>query len=92
MNETAQMTLEYPAELPLLLKTSRDSFESEVRFLAAAKLYELGRISSGKAARMADMARADFIARLGTYGIAAVNLAGDEIQAEIAVALETELP
>jgi predicted HTH domain antitoxin len=83
----AQMTLEYPAELPLLLKTSRSAFEAELRFLAAAKLYELGRISSGKAARMLGMPRAEFLTRLGQYGIPAVNLAGDEIQAEVDAAL-----
>jgi len=81
------MTLAYPAELPLLLKTSRRAFEEKVRFLAAAKLYELGYISSGKAARMAALPRAEFLTRLGEYGIAAVNLSGDEIQAEIAAAL-----
>jgi predicted HTH domain antitoxin len=87
MTELAQMTLEYPAELPLLLKTSRREFEAEVRFLAAAKLYELGRISSGKAARMAQMPRVEFLTKLGEYGIPAVNLSGDEVKAEVEAAL-----
>jgi predicted HTH domain antitoxin len=47
-----------------LLKTSRAEFESEVRFLAAAKLYELGRISSGKAAQMAGLPRVEFLIKL----------------------------
>jgi predicted HTH domain antitoxin len=81
------MTLEYPVELPLLLKTSRTEFEAEVRFLAAAKLYELGRISSGKAAQMAELPRVEFLSRLGQYGIAAVNLSGDEVKAEVETAL-----
>ena len=87
MTELAQMTLEYPAELPLLLKTSRREFEAEVRFLAAAKLYELGRISSGKASRMAQMPRVEFLIKLGEYGIPAVNLSGDEVKAEVETAL-----
>ncbi len=93
MTELAQMTLEYPAELPLLLKTSRREFEAEVRFLAAAKLYELGRISSGKASRMAQMPRplalpsVEFLTKLGEYGIPAVNLSGDEVKAEVETAL-----
>jgi len=62
----AQMTLEYPVELPLLLKTLRAKFEAEVRFLAAAKLYELGRISSGKAAQMAELPRVEFLTSWGS--------------------------
>jgi predicted HTH domain antitoxin len=91
MMKVAEMTLKYPAELPLLLKTSRSDFEDEVRFLAAAKLYELGRISSGKAARMAGLPRVAFLTKLGEYGIPAVNLSGDEIRAEIEAALERDL-
>lgn len=87
MSDTRQMTLEYPAELPILLKRSRSEFEAEIRFLAAAKLYELGQISSGKAAQMADLPRVEFLTRLGQYGIPAVNLTGDEIRAEIDTAL-----
>ncbi|MBN1486026.1 MAG: UPF0175 family protein [Anaerolineae bacterium] len=90
MEEVTQMTLEYPKELPLLLKTSRSEFEAEVRFLAAAKLYELGRISSGKAARMAGVPRAEFITKLGQYGIPAVNLSGDEVLEEVKAALEQD--
>ncbi len=90
MAQTVQMTLEYPVELPLLLKTSRTEFEAEVRFLAAAKLYELGKISSGKAAQMAGLPRVEFLSKLGQYGIAAVNLSGDEIQAEVKIALGHE--
>ena len=87
MTQTAQMTLKYPIDLPLLLKTSRAEFETKVRFLAAAKLYELGEISSGKAAQMAELPRAEFLSKLGQYGIPAVNLSGDEIQAEIEAAV-----
>ncbi len=90
MAQIAQMTLEYPVELPLLLKTSRAEFEAEVRFLAAAKLYELGRISSGKAAQMAELPRVEFLIKLGQYGIPAVNLSSDEIQAEVDAALGRE--
>jgi len=83
MLDTEQMTLEYPSELPILLKHSRSEFEAEIRFLAAAKLYKLGQISSGKAAQMADLPRVEFLTRLGQFGIPAVNLSGDEIQAKI---------
>ena len=75
--------LEYPDDLPLLLKESRKDFEAELPFLAAAKLYELGRLSSGKAAALAGMSRVEFLHRLGQYHIPAINLSGDEISHEV---------
>jgi hypothetical protein len=47
----------YPSGVPQILKMSDAEFADELRFLAAAKLYELGRLSSGKAAQLAGMTR-----------------------------------
>ena len=48
-----EATVTYPQGVPQLLKMSDAEFAEELRFLAAAKLYELGRLSSGKAAELA---------------------------------------
>jgi Uncharacterised protein family (UPF0175) len=45
-----------------------------VRFLAAAKFFELGKLSSGKAAAMAWLGRVAFRRKLGEYGFYAVNV------------------
>lgn len=37
--------------------------------LAAVKLYELGRLSSGRAAELADMSRVEFLLNLGRYRV-----------------------
>ena len=37
--------------------------------LAAVKLYELGRLSSGRAAELAGMARVEFLLHLGRYQV-----------------------
>ena len=63
-------------------------FVEELRFLAAAKLYELGRLTAGKAAQLADMKRLDFLYRLGSIGVPAINLQDEEIEAEIQAAQE----
>ena len=52
-----QLVIAYPKGLPGLLKLSEEQFAVEVRFLAAAKLFELGKLSSGKAAEMAGIGR-----------------------------------
>jgi hypothetical protein len=48
----------------ILLKMSDAEFAGELQFLAAAKLYELGRLSSGKAAELAGMQRVEFLRSL----------------------------
>jgi predicted HTH domain antitoxin len=55
---------------------------------AAAKLYELGRLSSGKAAQFAEMERIEFLYALARIGVPAINLRDEEVDAEIGVAKE----
>lgn len=57
-----------------MLKMSEGEFVEELLFLAAAKMYELGRLTAGKAAQLAEMKRLEFLYRLGTIGVAAINL------------------
>ena len=59
-----------------------------LRFLAAAKLFELGRLTAGKAARLAEMDRVTFLYELGRIGVPAINLRDEEVDAEIQAARE----
>ena len=78
----------YPKGVPQILKMSDVEFVEELRFLSAAKLYELGRLSSGKAAQLAGMERVEFLRSLAQVGVPAINLGGEEIEAEIQAAKE----
>ncbi|MBI3166601.1 MAG: UPF0175 family protein [Chloroflexi bacterium] len=80
--------LAYPEGFPQMLKMSEGEFVEELRFLAAAKMYELGRLTAGKAAQLADMKRLDFIYRLGAIGVPVINLRDEEVEAEIKAAKE----
>jgi predicted HTH domain antitoxin len=55
---------------------------------AAVKLFELGRLSSGAAARLAGVARVVFLSRLADYGVDTFNLTGEELRAEARLARE----
>jgi predicted HTH domain antitoxin len=78
-----QAVISYPAGIPGILKLSDREFAVELRFLAAAKLFELGRLTAGKAARLAEMDRLTFLYELGRIGIPAINLRDEEVEAEI---------
>ena len=83
-----EAVLTYPQGMPQIMKMSDVEFAEELRFLAAAKLYELGRLSSGKAAQLAGMARVEFLRALARVGVPAINLRDEEVEAEIGAARE----
>ena len=66
----AQLQLELPDDLVASL-SSRDV--AAVREAAVVKLYDLGRISSGKAARLLGVSRRAFLDLLGRYGVSAFD-------------------
>ena len=66
---TQQIVLDIPAKVLLAEKTDAASFAREIRILAAIKLYELGRLSSGRVAELAGMPRVEFLLELGRYKV-----------------------
>ncbi len=80
---TKTLAISYPEELPEALGETVEEFEQELRFLVAAKLYELGRISSGRAAELAGMNRVEFLHHLGRYRISVFNYPLEGLEREI---------
>ncbi|MSS73816.1 MAG: UPF0175 family protein [Candidatus Latescibacteria bacterium] len=66
---TRQITIDIPEKALLSEKTDEVSFARELRVLAAVKLYELGRLSSGRAAELAGMPRVEFLLALERYKV-----------------------
>lgn len=77
------LEIPYPEDLPEAMGESPEAFEQEIIFLVAAKLYELGRISSGRAADLAGMSRVEFMEQLGRYRISIFNYPLEELEREI---------
>jgi predicted HTH domain antitoxin len=78
-----ELTLKIPYDIPHLLKMSTDDFTREAQMLLAVKLFEMGRLTSGKAAELAGMPRVAFLHTLSRYGVAAINIQAEEIDHEI---------
>jgi predicted HTH domain antitoxin len=64
-----QLVLDIPETILLAAKTDEASFARELLTLAAVKLYELGRLSSGRAAELAGMPRVEFLLALERYRV-----------------------
>ncbi len=74
----APLTIELPENVLLSTGQSREEFLREAKFLLALKLFEVGRVSSGKAALLAGISRVDFLVRASRMGVAVANLDRDE--------------
>ena len=68
-----QIQVNFPEELFHNLKMEEAEFDYEMRKIALLKLFELGKISSGKAGQYLGISRIDFIELLYEYGISIFN-------------------
>jgi predicted HTH domain antitoxin len=51
--------------------------------MAALKMFELGKVSSGKAAQLAGMSRVEFLETCGRYRVSVFNYSQEEVEREI---------
>lgn len=79
----SSVTFLLPDELLQSLKVDSNGLATEVRMAAAAKLFELGRLSSGAAATLAGVPRTVFLAKLADYGVPTFKLSEDELSEEL---------
>jgi predicted HTH domain antitoxin len=78
-----QLVIDYPRLLPDALQQSRVEFEQEARTAMAVKLFEMKRLSSGIAAKLAGLDRVTFLLSLHRYGVAMIDLDAEDLLADL---------
>jgi len=73
-----------PEAALISLKTDPEAFSKELPLLAAIKLFELGRLSSGRAAQLAGVPRVEFLECLGRYGVSPFDLDENDLRRDAA--------
>ncbi|MGJ3236003.1 UPF0175 family protein [Marivirga sp.] len=69
MKNKAMINIEYPESLANSLKLSDVDFKSEMKTSSLVKLFELGKVSSGIAAKVLGILRVDFLELLAKCNV-----------------------
>ncbi len=79
----SELIVTFPADSVSSLRVAPERAADELKMLAAVKAYELGRMSSGAAARLAGIPRVVFLQKLGEYGVATFRQTEAELLEEL---------
>ncbi|MEE8583990.1 MAG: UPF0175 family protein [Acidobacteriota bacterium] len=80
----SEIRFQLPDDAASALRVPPELLEEEFRLAAAAKLYELRRLSSGAAARLAGVPKPVFLARLSDFGVNSFELSPSELEEDLA--------
>ncbi|MDA8052847.1 MAG: UPF0175 family protein [Deltaproteobacteria bacterium] len=78
-----KITLELPEDITALLNEDAQNLADDIKLMAIIKMYEIGKISLGKAAEFLKLNEIDFMKILGEYQIPAIDYSPRELDEEL---------
>ena len=72
--------IQCPESVLISLKETPEKFAKEATKMLAVKLYEMGKLSSGRAAEFAGMSRISFLQILNEFGAPIFDLTKEELE------------
>ena len=81
--QVSTLEIDYSSSLPDALQRSQEQFEQEAKMAMAVKLFEMKRLPSGVAAKLAGVDRVSFLLGLHRYGVAMIDLDEKELQSDV---------
>ncbi len=84
MSDASTPSIEYPPEILWALQQAPEEFAAEARLLLALKLYEMGKLTTGLAARLAGIPRLRFIFLMSEYGLSPFGENPEELEQDLA--------
>lgn len=83
LNNMSIISIDIPDEILISLKETTETLSQELHILSAVKLFELGKLSSGRAAQLAGFSRVQFLITLGRYQVFPFILTLEDLQHDI---------
>ena len=77
------LVLNITEDFLLSIKKTPEELVAEIVLMAAIKMFELGKLSSGKASELAGISRREFLEKCSMYGVSVFNYSDDEIAEEL---------
>jgi predicted HTH domain antitoxin len=77
------LSVPYPDDLESAVQLTPEELSAQIRLMAALKMFELGKLSSGKAAELAGLSRVEFLEMCGRYHVPVYNYRTDELGGEL---------
>lgn len=84
-----ELKTKYPRGFEFAVHMTKEELESHIRLMAALKMFELGKVSGGKAAELAGMSRVAFLETCGRYKVSVFNYPPEEAEHELNKDLKT---
>ncbi len=72
------------ATVELTLPDSVDLSDIDIKMIVAAKLFDMGELSSGQAAKIVGITRREFLETVGKYGVSIFQYDADELEEDLA--------